>query len=99
MLRASDILVREFRPGDEAAFARLNEAWIEKFFYLEDKDRATLRNPQKYILDRGDISSWRHSETQLSVVWRWLRSMLIRMKSQKWSLPRATNVGGSAESL
>jgi GNAT superfamily N-acetyltransferase len=49
----TDILVREFQPGDEAAFARLNEAWIRKFFRLEDKDRATLSNPQKYILERG----------------------------------------------
>lgn len=49
----SEILIRAFRPGDEAAFRRLNEAWITRFFVLEEKDRATLGDPQKYILQPG----------------------------------------------
>ncbi len=47
------VTVREFLPGDEADILRLNEAWIAKFFRLEDKDRATLSDPQKYFLSRG----------------------------------------------
>jgi N-acetylglutamate synthase-like GNAT family acetyltransferase len=45
--------LREFKPGDEAAFCELNEAWINKYFQLEEKDRQTLRQPEKYILSQG----------------------------------------------
>src|ERR1035437_3404899 len=47
------ILIRTFQPGDEAAFRILNEAWITRFFALEEKDRLTLGDPQKYILQPG----------------------------------------------
>ena len=45
--------VRPFQRGDETAFRELNEAWIAKYFRIEDKDRETLGNPQKYILSPG----------------------------------------------
>ncbi len=45
--------IREFQPGDEAAFRLLNEAWIKRFFVIEEKDRLTLGDPQKYILQPG----------------------------------------------
>jgi len=45
--------VRPFQRGDEIAFRELNEAWISKYFRLEDKDRATLGDPEKYILKNG----------------------------------------------
>ena len=48
-----EISIREFTPGDEAAFRRLNEEWIVRYFTLEPKDQATLNNPRHYILDRG----------------------------------------------
>jgi GNAT superfamily N-acetyltransferase len=47
------VLIRPFRPGDETAFRLLNEAWITRFFVLEEKDRLTLGDPQKYILQPG----------------------------------------------
>jgi ribosomal protein S18 acetylase RimI-like enzyme len=47
------IVVREFIPGDEAAFRDINLEWIERFFVVEDKDRETLDNPKKYFLDPG----------------------------------------------
>ena len=47
------IIVRDFRPGDEATFRDINLEWIERFFAVEDKDRETLNNPQKYFLDPG----------------------------------------------
>jgi putative acetyltransferase len=47
------VIVRDFRPGDEAAFRDINLEWIERFFIVEDKDRETLNNPKKYILDPG----------------------------------------------
>lgn len=34
-------------------FKRLNEAWIDKYFALEEEDRKLLNNPKKNILDKG----------------------------------------------
>lgn len=47
------VVIRSFRPGDEAAFRDINAEWIERFFALEQKDRDVLGNPAKYILDPG----------------------------------------------
>ncbi len=47
------IQYRKHQPGDEAGFLRLNEAWIVKLFVLEEKDRAVLGDPAKYILGIG----------------------------------------------
>jgi len=44
---------RQFQPGDNDAFRTLNEQWIAKYFVLEEKDRLTLNNPEKYILNLG----------------------------------------------
>jgi GNAT superfamily N-acetyltransferase len=50
---SSGITVREFQPGDEAAFRRLNEEWITRYFKLEPKDEIAFANPRETILDRG----------------------------------------------
>jgi GNAT superfamily N-acetyltransferase len=47
------IQIRPFRPGDEAAFRRLNEEWIVRHFALEDADRELLGDPAKHILAPG----------------------------------------------
>lgn len=47
------LVVRSFKPGDEAAFRDINLEWIERFFAVEAKDREVLGNLQKYILDPG----------------------------------------------
>ncbi len=47
------VVVRDFRPGDEAAFRDINLAWIERYFAVEQKDRDVLGDPQRYILDPG----------------------------------------------
>jgi len=49
----TEVLIREFQPGDEAAFRRLNEEWIIQHFILEPKDEASLADPQGTILDHG----------------------------------------------
>jgi putative acetyltransferase len=51
--RGSEIVIREFREGDEGAFRRLNEEWIVLYFRLEPKDEYALSNPRETILDRG----------------------------------------------
>ena len=45
--------VRPFQRGDETAFRELNEAWISKYFRLEEKDREILNHPREKILDQG----------------------------------------------
>ena len=48
-----ELTIREFRPGDEIPFRRLNEEWIVRYFTLEPKDEYTLADPQKTILNPG----------------------------------------------
>jgi GNAT superfamily N-acetyltransferase len=45
--------LRSFQPGDGPAFRRLNEAWISKYFGMEEKDWVTLSDPVGEILERG----------------------------------------------
>lgn len=47
------VAIREFQPGDEAAFRALNEAWIKASFKLEEEDVLVLGDPQHHILDKG----------------------------------------------
>src|SRR3954454_8742574 len=49
---SAETVIRSFQPGDEDAFRRLNEEWIERYFAIEAKDRETLENPRA-ILDKG----------------------------------------------
>ncbi len=49
----SEVLVRIFKPGDEAAFRELNEQWIAKYFVIEEKDREVLGDPVRQILAPG----------------------------------------------
>jgi len=50
---AEATVLRTFRPGDEDAFLRLNEAWISTNFALEPHDREVLGDPRTHILSRG----------------------------------------------
>ena len=43
------VIIREFAPGDEAAFRDLNLEWIRRYFAVEPKDAATLSDPQSKI--------------------------------------------------
>ena len=49
----AQIGIRQFQPGDAAAFRRLNEQWITRFFRIEPKEELILAEPQKTILDPG----------------------------------------------
>jgi putative acetyltransferase len=48
-----EVMIREFQPGDEADFRRLNEEWIVRYFAMEPKDEHAFADPQRTILDRG----------------------------------------------
>jgi GNAT superfamily N-acetyltransferase len=47
------IAIREFQPGDEMAFRRLNEEWITRYFHMEAKDSEALDHPHASILEPG----------------------------------------------
>lgn len=47
------VTIREFSPGDEEAFWRLNQEWIVRHFAMELKDEQTLRDPQGAVLSKG----------------------------------------------
>src|ERR1700689_5919999 len=49
----AEIGIRQFQPGDAAAFRRLNEEWIGRFFRIEQKEMPVLNDPQATILDLG----------------------------------------------
>jgi GNAT superfamily N-acetyltransferase len=49
----AEIGIRQFQPGDAAAFRRLNEEWITRFFRIEPKEELILADPQGTILDLG----------------------------------------------
>jgi len=51
--REVSVRIREFEPGDEVAFRRLNEEWIRRYFSLEDKDRELFGDPRGKILESG----------------------------------------------
>src|ERR1700681_4964839 len=55
LIRTKDagVTIREFEPGDETAFRRLNEEWITRYFRLETKDEEALADPQSSILGSG----------------------------------------------
>ncbi len=48
-----NVQFRPFRPGDEAPFRDLNEAWIRAHFTLEKKDLEILNDPVTHILNPG----------------------------------------------
>jgi putative acetyltransferase len=49
----AEVGIRQFQPGDAAAFRRLNEAWITRFFRIEPTDERLFADPQGTILDPG----------------------------------------------
>ncbi|MGA7924798.1 MAG: GNAT family N-acetyltransferase [Candidatus Sulfotelmatobacter sp.] len=49
----TEIGIRQFLPGDAAAFRRLNEEWITRFFRIEPKETPVLADPQATILGAG----------------------------------------------
>ena len=47
------ITMREFEDGDEAAFRRLNEEWISRYFKVEATDESAFAHPREKYLDGG----------------------------------------------
>ncbi len=48
-----NVTIVPFQPGLAAAFTRLNQAWIERLFALEEADWKVLRDPERAIVAPG----------------------------------------------
>lgn len=51
----SELRIVDYLPKYEQIFKTLNEAWISKFFEIEEEDEKALSNPGKIIEDGGYI--------------------------------------------
>lgn len=49
----AEIRIRQFQSADAAAFRRLNEEWITRYFRIEPKEEPILADPQARIVDPG----------------------------------------------
>jgi len=49
----TELTIRDFEPGDQADFRRLNEEWILRHFVMEAKDEEALDDPEGTILAPG----------------------------------------------
>jgi ribosomal protein S18 acetylase RimI-like enzyme len=47
------IKIVDYKAGHAYHFERLNKAWIEKYFWLEGRDKWVLENPHEAILSKG----------------------------------------------
>lgn len=52
-MKSSTLQIIEFQPQYQPDFYRLNMAWIEKYFVVEEIDRDLLEHPQQEIIDKG----------------------------------------------
>ncbi len=55
MLTAADqpLQIVPYEPAHRDAFRQLNEAWITRYFRLEEADNRALDDPEGYILSKG----------------------------------------------
>jgi len=47
------IKIIDYKPEHQAHFERLNRAWIEKHFYIEESDKYVLTQPEEAIISKG----------------------------------------------
>jgi DNA-binding MarR family transcriptional regulator/N-acetylglutamate synthase-like GNAT family acetyltransferase len=50
---ARHIHIIDYKPEYKAAFKKLNEEWISKYFKMEEADYKALDHPEEYILNKG----------------------------------------------
>lgn len=49
----NSVEIVHFKDSFAEDFYKLNRAWLEKYFYVEDIDHQVLSEPRKYIIDPG----------------------------------------------
>ena len=53
MICMNEVSILQYNPEYAADYKRLNIAWIEKYFTVEEHDIEQLDNPGEYIIDKG----------------------------------------------
>ena len=51
----TEVVIRPFQAGDEAAFRALNEEWIVRYFGMESKDEQIFSDPHASVLKKGGM--------------------------------------------
>ena len=51
-----ELRIVPFAPALRDHFYRLNEAWLRKYFHVEEIDHRVLSNPEGEVLERGGIA-------------------------------------------
>lgn len=49
----SKLRMVEYKPAHQPWFEKLNRAWIEKYFEMEERDTEALTEPEKYLIEKG----------------------------------------------
>ena len=52
-IKASPVEIVPYAPALREHFYRLNAQWLERYFRIEDIDRAVMADPERYILQPG----------------------------------------------
>lgn len=52
-IKAAPLEILPYAPALREHFYRLNAQWLERYFRIEDIDRAVLSDPERYILQAG----------------------------------------------
>jgi len=47
------IEIIDYRPEHQPYFENLNRAWIEKYFWMEERDKYALQQPEGTIISKG----------------------------------------------
>lgn len=50
---SAEVQIIDYRPEYQPEFKRLNEAWISRYFKMEEADHKSLNHPEEYILAKG----------------------------------------------
>jgi DNA-binding MarR family transcriptional regulator/ribosomal protein S18 acetylase RimI-like enzyme len=54
-IMATPLEIVPYTPERREHFYRLNAQWLERYFRIEDIDRAVLRDPDRYIMQPGGV--------------------------------------------
>ena len=93
------VTIREFKPGDEACFRKLNEEWITRYFRIEGKDEEALADPQSSILAPGGRIFFAHIDDQCVGCCALLRSAADEFEVAKMAVTPACQGSGIGRKL
>jgi N-acetylglutamate synthase-like GNAT family acetyltransferase len=65
MTSISETTIVSYHPKYATAYKKLNLAWIEKYFVVEDHDREQLDNPETYIINKGGYILFAKHENEI----------------------------------